>query len=154
MTKIIQNPDRIINAFVSSFGEDNRDLIEQAFSRYISDAVIAVTAEDIIEQVIAWANSQENFHAAWIEPEDEDRDRFNFITGFLEAKLNITEVMSEIERKGNLSDVPNSISVWRLGIVWRLHVHRCRACCAASLMVLGLVGCRRGVPLALPSGLG
>ena len=104
MTKIIQNPDRIINAFVSSFGEGNRDLIEQAFSRYISDAVIAVTAEDIIEQVIAWANSQENFHAAWIEPEDEDRDRFNFITGFLEAKLNITEVMSEIERKGNLSD--------------------------------------------------
>ena len=104
MTKIIQNPDRIINAFVSSFGEDNRDLIEQAFSRYISDAVIAVTAEDIIEQVIAWANSQENFHAAWIEPEDEDRDRFNFITRFLEAKLNITEVMSEIERKGNLSD--------------------------------------------------
>ena len=104
MTQIIAEPQRIINAFVSSFGEDNRDLIEQAFSRYISDAVIAVTAEDIIEQVIAWANSQENFHAAWIEPEDEDRDRFNFITGFLEAKLNITEVMSEIERKGNLSD--------------------------------------------------
>ena len=104
MSKIIADPHRIINAFVSSFGEDNRDLIEQAFSRYISDAVIAVTAEDIIEQVIAWANSQENFHAAWIEPEDEDRDRFNFITRFLEAKLNITEVMSEIERKGNLSD--------------------------------------------------
>jgi len=104
MSKIIQNPDRLINELVESFWEDDREVIEQVISQYISDAVIAVTAEDIIEQVIAWADSHENFHAAWIEPEDEDRDRFNFISGFLETKLNIPLVMSEIERKGNLSD--------------------------------------------------
>ena len=38
--------------------------------------------------------------------------------------------------KGNPSDVPNYILVWRLGVVWRLHVHRCHAYCAASLGIL------------------
>jgi hypothetical protein len=104
VSKIIQDPSRVINALTKSFGEHNRHAIAAMFSNYISDAVIAVTTEDIIEQVIAWANSHENFHAAWIEPEDEDRDRFNFIHEFLETKLNIPSVMSEIERKGNLSD--------------------------------------------------
>lgn len=104
MTKIIENPDRLINELVASFWEDDREVIEQVISRYISDVAIAVTSDDIIEQVIAWANSQENFHPAWIEDEDKDPDRFYFIHGFLKVKLNIPLVMSEIERKGNLSD--------------------------------------------------
>jgi len=104
MTKIIQDPRRLINAFAAAFGEDHRETLEHLFSQYISDAVIAVTPEDIIEQVIAWANVQETFHPAWIEPEDEDRDRFQFISDRLKETLDIPLVISEIERRGNLSD--------------------------------------------------
>jgi hypothetical protein len=104
MTKIIDNPDRLISAFVSSFGEQNRDIIERVFSQYISNVAIAVTAEDIIEQVIAWANAHENFHPAWIEPEDEDRDRYRFISHHLKKLLNIPLIIDEVDRKGSLSD--------------------------------------------------
>ena len=95
MTKIIQNPDRIINAFVSSFGEGNRDLIEQAFSRYISDAVIAVTPENIAAQAIAWASS----HPYKGFDIDVDSDRCTAIQNALIDNLDARSICDHIEKK-------------------------------------------------------
>lgn len=88
MTKVIENPDRLINAFTKAFGEDNRYLIERMFSPYISDVVIAVNPEDIAAQAIAWASSHNEFYHEVIDI-DVDGDRYVAIQNRLTNNLDI-----------------------------------------------------------------
>jgi hypothetical protein len=91
MSKIIADPDRIISALTKSFGEHNRHAIAAMFSNYISDAVIAVTAEDIIEQAIAWICSYEDDfsdHYTDIDIND-DAGRYAFVQERLIENLEI-----------------------------------------------------------------
>lgn len=97
MTKIIEDPSRLINAFAASFGEHNRYVIEQAFSQYISDAVIAITAEDIASQAIAWANFREDFPCDLIDI-DADAERFTSIQNTLIQMLDIESIIKAIDK--------------------------------------------------------
>jgi uncharacterized protein YejL (UPF0352 family) len=102
MSKIIQDPDRIINALTKSFGEYNRHAIAQMFSSYISDVVIAVTAEDIAAQAIAWANSREDFPCEPIDI-DVDGDRYVSVQNVLMQTLDIESAIKQIEEEQDIN---------------------------------------------------
>lgn len=102
MSKIIEHPDRLIESFAAAFGEHNRDIIERCFSRYISDAVIAVTAEDIAAHTIAWASSHNEFH---YEPIDinVDGDRYVAIQNILIQALDVEALIQHIEDEWDMN---------------------------------------------------
>ena len=98
MSKIIKNPTNLINELVSSFWEDDGKMIEQVISQYISDAVIAVTAEDVAAQAIAWASSHNEFYYDVIDI-DVDGDRFVSIQNTLLQILDIEAIIQLVENK-------------------------------------------------------
>jgi len=98
MSKIIEHPDRLIESFAAAFGEHNRDIIERCFSRYISDAVIAVTTNCIAAQAIAWASSHNEFYCDPIDI-DVDPKRYTAIHNALLDNLDTRFVCDYIEKK-------------------------------------------------------
>lgn len=102
MSKIIENPSKLIDALVEYFWEDDREVIEQAISQYISDAVIAVTAEDIAAQAIAWANSHKEFYYDKIDML-VDCDRYLAIQNALIVKLDVKHICDYIETEWDIT---------------------------------------------------
>jgi hypothetical protein len=94
--KIIESPDRLINAFTASFGEGHRATFERVFSQYTSDAVIAVTAEDIAAQAIEWVNFHQEFKHEAID-NYFDFDRFVFVQNAVLKELDTEAIIDHIQ---------------------------------------------------------
>ena len=113
MSKIIEDPTALINELVSSFWEDDREMIEQVVSQYISDAVIAVTAEDIAAQAIAWICSYEDSfsdHYTDIDKDDDPR-RYTFVQESLIENLNIKAIVDHIEKHWDMNSSTTAIAI-------------------------------------------
>lgn len=112
MSKIIQDPSRLINSFTASFGEDHRETFERVFSQYISDAVIAVTPEDIAAQAIAWANCEVEFTTYYsdIDINDDDR-RYTFVQERLIEDLDIKAIVGRIEKDWDVNSSTTAIAI-------------------------------------------
>jgi hypothetical protein len=97
MTKIIANPDRLINAFAATFGEHNRAKIAEAFAAYTTDAVIAVTVDDITDWVISWADDQHDLSCEEFHGVNFDESRYYGVKGNLESLLDTEAIIDRIE---------------------------------------------------------
>lgn len=106
MSRIIANPDRLINALATSFGEDLCSMLATIFDQYISDAVIAVDAEDIAAQAIAWAISHNEFYHEVID-RNIDFARLSFVQDFLIKELDMEAIIDQIQ---NDWDMNSSVS--------------------------------------------
>jgi hypothetical protein len=109
--KIIEFPDHLIQELEAALGAHNSDVISSIFSRHISDAVIAVTAEDIAAQAIEWANFQ------WPEHEAIDKyfdfKRYSFVQDtLLKELLDIEAIANQIQDDWDMNSSTSAEAIY------------------------------------------
>lgn len=111
MSKIITTPDFLIQELEAALGAHKLEVIESIVSRYISDAVIAVTTEDIAAQAIAWASSHNEFYYEPIDI-DTDGDRYVAIQNSLIQVLDIENVVEYIQDGWDMNSTVSSEGIF------------------------------------------
>lgn len=100
--------DRLINSLSEVFGESLRDTIATMFDQYSTDAVVAVKADDVVAQAIAWANSHNEFYYEAIDI-DVDFKRYNFVEEYLLKEIDTAAIIDQIDWDANASTTANAI---------------------------------------------
>ena len=98
MSKVITDTKKLFASFVSIYGHCDAETFAKVIQKHTSDAVVAVTAEDIAQLMVA----DYNFRNVNYEQIENGTDEYFSILNHLAENIAVDRIVREIEGSGSL----------------------------------------------------